>query len=151
MLAHFWECLQIASGKIPEFHGAYVGVATLLVARFYNKLAKIKPEEISKKAIDKEEIYGLSGILAPAMRKLNKGSNIPSLEKVKTNWQKIKNIILAYPGPEEIFEALKEAGSPTTTAEVVISDDLKRRGWISHPFIRNRFTLTRLMSHYNLI
>ena len=40
MLVHFWECWELASGRIPDFHGAYVGVATLLVLEQYREFLK---------------------------------------------------------------------------------------------------------------
>ena len=35
ILAHYWECIELLEGKIPNFHGEDVGVATLLTLREY--------------------------------------------------------------------------------------------------------------------
>jgi glycerol-1-phosphate dehydrogenase [NAD(P)+] len=150
MLAHFWECWEIASGKIPNFHGAYVGVATLIVSEFYRKLSKADPEQFLKQETNTEEIFALSGALAGEMRKINQESKRLESDVVKEKWTEIRKIILVQPSPEEIKLALLDAGAPTTPAEVGVNEDLMNRSWLAHPFFRNRFTLTRLFSHYRI-
>jgi glycerol dehydrogenase-like iron-containing ADH family enzyme len=142
-----WECWEIASGKIPNFHGAYVGVATLIVSEFYQKLSKADPEQFLKQETNMEEIFALSGALAGEMRKINQESKRFESDVVKEKWTEIRKIILAQPSPEEIKLALLDAGAPTTPAEVGVNEDLMNRSWLAHPFFRNRFTLTRLFSH----
>ena len=44
MLSHYWEMDYIARGLNPIHHGVQVGVATPVIARFFEKLADILPE-----------------------------------------------------------------------------------------------------------
>ena len=44
MLSHFWEMDYIARGLDPNHHGIQVGVATTVIARFFEELADILPE-----------------------------------------------------------------------------------------------------------
>ena len=44
MLSHFWEMDYIARGLNPNHHGIQVGVATPIIARFFEELADILPE-----------------------------------------------------------------------------------------------------------
>ena len=44
MLSHFWEMDYINRGLTPIHHGIQVGVATVVIARFFEELADILPE-----------------------------------------------------------------------------------------------------------
>ena len=44
MLSHFWEMDYINRGLTPIHHGIQVGVATVVIARFFEELAEILPE-----------------------------------------------------------------------------------------------------------
>lgn len=44
MLSHYWEMDYIAKGCNPNHHGIQVGVATVIIARFFEELADILPE-----------------------------------------------------------------------------------------------------------
>lgn len=59
MLSHFWEMDFIARGKNPNHHGIQVGVATPVVARFFEELEDILPEGTKEKCPPHEEIERL--------------------------------------------------------------------------------------------
>lgn len=44
MLSHFWEMDYIARGLNPNHHGIQVGVATPVIARFFEEMADLLPE-----------------------------------------------------------------------------------------------------------
>ncbi len=46
LLSHFWEMDYIARGLNPNHHGIQVGVATPVIARFYEELKDELPEEL---------------------------------------------------------------------------------------------------------
>ncbi len=59
MLSHFWEMDYIARGLNPNHHGIQVGVATPIIARFFEELADILPEETGALCPPHEEIEAL--------------------------------------------------------------------------------------------
>lgn len=59
MLSHFWEMDYIARGLNPNHHGIQVGVATPVIARFYEELADILPEGTGELCPHHEEIEAL--------------------------------------------------------------------------------------------
>ena len=59
MLSHFWEMDYIARGLNPNHHGIQVGVATPVIARFYEELADILPEGTGELCPPHEEIEAL--------------------------------------------------------------------------------------------
>lgn len=59
MLSHFWEMDYIARGKNPNHHGIQVGVATPVIARFFEELSDVLPEGTKEKCPPHEEIESL--------------------------------------------------------------------------------------------
>ena len=59
MLSHFWEKDYIARGLNPNHHGIQVGVATPIIARFFEELADILPEGTGALCPSHEEIEAL--------------------------------------------------------------------------------------------
>ena len=59
MLSHFWEMDYIARGLNPNHHGIQVGVATPIIARFFEELADILPEGTGALCPPHEEIEAL--------------------------------------------------------------------------------------------
>lgn len=59
MLSHFWEMDYIARGLNPNHHGIQVGVATPIIARFFEELADILPERTGALCPPHEEIEAL--------------------------------------------------------------------------------------------
>lgn len=59
MLSHFWEMDQIARGESPLHHGIMVGVATPVIARFYEEMEEYLPEGTKELCPSHEEIEAL--------------------------------------------------------------------------------------------
>lgn len=59
MLSHFWEMDYIARGLNPNHHGIQVGVATPVIARFFEELKDILPEGTGSLCPSHEEIENL--------------------------------------------------------------------------------------------
>lgn len=59
MLSHFWEMDYVAKGLNPNHHGVQVGVATPIIARFFEELEDILPEGTKELCPSHEEIEAL--------------------------------------------------------------------------------------------
>lgn len=59
MLSHFWEMDYIARGLNPNHHGIQVGVATPVIARFFEELEDILPEGTKELCPSADEIKAL--------------------------------------------------------------------------------------------
>lgn len=59
MLSHFWEMDYVARGLNPNHHGVQVGVATPIIARFFEELEDILPEGTKELCPSHEEIEAL--------------------------------------------------------------------------------------------
>lgn len=59
MLSHYWEMDYIARGLTPIHHGTQVGIATPIIAEFFEELADILPEGTGALCPKREEIEAL--------------------------------------------------------------------------------------------
>ena len=59
MLSHFWEMDYIARGLNPNHHGVQVGVATPVIARFFEEMEDLLPEGTKEWCPSHEEIEAL--------------------------------------------------------------------------------------------
>ena len=59
MLSHFWEMDSVERGVNPNHHGIQVGVATPVIARFYEELEDLLPEGVKDLCPPHEEIEAL--------------------------------------------------------------------------------------------
>lgn len=147
ILSHFWECKKLLDGKISDFHGKKVGVATLLIMEEYERLANIDKVRAHKEKVDWEEVKSIYGPLYPEVEKLNFPVNIvdgiePS--SIDDNWDKIKKIVKSVPSLSEIKDAMQRAGCAMTTKDIDVSDKLREEGLAFHPYMRARLSLYRL-------
>ena len=147
ILSHFWECKKLLEGKLSDFHGRKVGVATLLIMDRYADLLKKEKVTAKKEVIDWADVYANYGELSPEVEKLNTPDTItdgidPKL--IEEKWTEIRKIIASVPSKEEIYNAMVKAGAATTTEEIAVTDELKAQGLKYHPYMRRRLSLYRL-------
>lgn len=147
ILSHFWECKKLLDGKLSDFHGKKVGVATLLIMKEYSKLYQKKKVKAKREVVDWEDVYLHYGDLKDEVIKLNTPDTITDSIDPKTiqeNWDKIREIIASVPSYEQILDAMKRAGCATTCEEIEVSKELEQEGLKYHPFMRRRMSLRRL-------
>ena len=147
ILSHFWECKKLLEGKLSDFHGKKVGVATLLIMEQYGELLK-KERIVAKKEItDWEDVYANYGALKDEVIKLNTPDTITDdidPKKIENNWGKIREIISSVPSCEQIRNAMKLAGCAITVEDIKVSQELKEQGLKYHHYMRRRLSLRRL-------
>jgi len=148
IISHFWESKKWEKGIISDYHGKKVGVATLMVAKTYHKMALLESIKAHKENINWEEVKAAYGEnLAPGMMKLNNPNVIDGVDpKVfEEKWQEIRQIIKEeLPSYEELLRLFKLAGAATTIEEISVSPELCRLAYTYHPFMRHRISLMRL-------
>lgn len=147
ILSHFWECKKLLDGKLSDFHGKKVGVATLMIMREYAEIYKIEKVKAHAEKVDWEDVYFHYGKLKDEVIKLNSPDTITdgiAPEVIENNWQKIREIIASVPTAEEIYDAMKRAGCATTPEEIAVGSELAEEGFEYHPYMRRRLSLLRL-------
>ena len=147
ILAHFWECMELVEGMTPNYHGTDVGVATLLVLREYERLAKLPAVHARREDPDWDAIYRDYGPLAPDVRRLNTPDTIvdgidpAALERA---WPEIRTIVRSVPTANEIESAMRIAGCPCRPEEIGKSPEFVAKAMTLHPYMRRRLSLLRL-------
>ena len=147
IMAHYWECLELLEGKIPNYHGEDVGVTTLIMLNYYNELAKKQTVRAHREVTDWDEVYGVYGPLAEDVRRLNTPDTITDPidpADIEKNWDKILDIIHSVPSYEECLTAMKQAGCKTTIEEVGKDRAFVAQSFLYHPYMRRRLSLRRV-------
>ena len=147
ILAHFWECMELLEGKTPNYHGVDVGVATLMVLQYYEKLAQLRQVTAHPEVCNWNEIYSIYGELALDVRRLNTPDTITAgldPRKIETCWPEIRRIVHAAPSYDAVLAAMKTAGCITTPGAAGLDPALVTIGFRFHPYMRRRLSLKRV-------
>lgn len=147
ILAHYWECIELLEGKIPNFHGEDVGVATLLTLREYEALAGRETVTAHPEVNDWDAVYRAYGPLAGAVRKLNTPDTITDgidPRVIEEKWPEIRAIVRSVPDYDACYRAMKAAGCKTTIAEIGKDPAFVAESLLYHPYMRRRLSLRRV-------
>ena len=147
ILSHYWECMELLEGKIPNYHGEDVGVATLMMLEYYNKLAQLETVTAHKEINDWADIYTSYGALAEDVRRLNTPDTITDSidpKDVERLWPEIVRIIRSVPDYETCLQAMKLAGCKTTIEEIGKDPAFVAKSFRYHPYMRRRLSLRRV-------
>ena len=147
ILAHYWECIELLEGKIPNFHGEDVGVATLLTLREYEALASRETVTAHSEVNDWDAVYRAYGPLAGDVRQLNTPDTITDgIEPrvIEEKWPEIRAIVRSVPDYDACYRAMKAAGCKTTIAEIGKDPAFVAESLLYHPYMRRRLSLRRL-------
>ncbi len=147
IMAHFWECMELLDGKTPNYHGEDVGVTTLMILQYYEKLAQLPQVTAHPEVCNWDEIYSIYGALAPDVRKLNTPDTITDgidPRRIEACWPEIRQIVRSVPSYEACLAVMRQAGCKTTIREVGKDPDFVRVSFRFHPYMRRRLSLKRV-------
>ena len=147
IMAHYWECLELLEGKVPNYHGEDVGVCTLIILKYYNELIKKETIRAHKEQNDWDEIYAAYDVLADDVRKLNTPDTITDVidpRLLEERWPEIVKIVRSVPDFEQCLSYMKKAGCKTTIEEVGKSREFVAKSFLYHPYMRRRLSLRRI-------
>jgi len=147
IMAHFWECMDLLDHKIPNYHGEDVGVTTLIILRYYEKLAGLTEVHAHRERNNWDEIYRVYGALAEDVRKLNTPDTITDPidpREIERRWPEIVSIIRSVPSYQDCLDAMKRAGCKTTPEEVGRDRPFVELSFRYHPYMRRRLSLKRV-------
>ena len=156
LISHYWDMTAATEGRVEGFHGAQVGVATLVSAALYEFLCTLSPETIDidrlvstrLSAFEEQDTvaarHGVFGKLAAAelaAKRLDDNDYRRELEFVVANWKYIWESLGMLKPAARIREVLQKAGCPTTVRALGLTDDHLRRGFLYAREIRGRYTV----------
>lgn len=147
IMAHFWECMELLEGKTPNYHGEDVGVSTLMILRYYERLAQLPQVSAHPENCCWEDIYRVYGALADDVRALNTPDTITDgidPRRIEALWPEICRIVRSVPSYTDCLHAMRQAGCKTTLAEIGKSPAFAACGFQYHPYMRRRLSLKRV-------
>ncbi|WP_248930330.1 sn-glycerol-1-phosphate dehydrogenase [Paenibacillus hamazuiensis] len=164
-LSHYWEMTYLREKRRALLHGAKVGVAAVLMAERYARLAAMSRDEALERlrtkpqpdrAHDERLIRAAYGAIAPQVIAENfpaaAGAAAPTddgsfAQRLAERWDAVMAIAGRVPSPERMAAWLTQAGGHARPEELGIAPDLLAESLENAIFVRNRFTVLRLMRH----
>jgi glycerol-1-phosphate dehydrogenase [NAD(P)+] len=159
-LSHYWELKLLQENRPAILHGAKVGIACVLVARFYEKIRQLTREQAIEllKATsmpDREQevqrirsVYGAIAerVIAEQAPYLDMSEDAYSLlkRKVIDHWGEIQEIAANVPASEELADLLRQVDGPTDAGMIGLGDQEVALGIEYAHYLRDRFTVIKL-------
>ena len=152
-ISHFVGMKQLADGKISDFHGKKVGVATLELVRIYNKLAEFTPKFTPYRA----DIDLVIDAYGKRHAEFIIQANVPSIaqevgvEKLKKYWKNIQSIIREeLPTYTELLSIMQRACAATKFSDIGVDEHLRELSLKYHHFMRKKVVLTGILLLTNI-
>ena len=159
-ISHIWDMRGLAFGTKTDFHGIQCGIGTLVAAKIYEQVKKVKPDR--EKALKyagnfdltewnsklREFIGGGAETMIKNEEKDHKYS-VPEhslrLEKIINNWDKILEVIDEELIPsKEIEKILDSIGAPKFCNEIGIEKEILPMTFYATKDVRDKYILSRL-------
>ncbi len=157
LVSHVLDMLAHARGELPDFHGAQVGVGTLVTAALYERLLAIEPAELDRGALDSvwergeallESCRGFYGAAFPSVAeqfRRKRGSREQASAEARAiaaRWDELRAAVRPFLMPaERIREILAAAGAKTSFAELGVEAATSRELLRTAHCVRSRFTV----------
>lgn len=167
LISHHWDMTAAEEHRIEGWHGAQVGVCTIVTAALYERLKAISPS-----SIDIERIIATRPSQTEILKQLlhrhgsrtdevsseyfQKYLSDDDLQKelvdIKSNWEAIWQMLDDILRPASfIRHILKKAGAPTTVQQLGLYPYHLTRSFIAARDIRNRFTVLDLAADLDVL
>ena len=159
-LSHYWEMKLLQENRPAILHGAKVGVACIIVTRFYEKvrqLSRAQAADMLQAAPLPDRDQDLYHIRSayPAIADKIIAEQKPFLElteaaygRLKQNivdhWASIQEIAAIVPSSQHLTHLLRQVGGPVTTGELGLSNAEVAMAVEYTHYFRNRFTVLKL-------
>ncbi len=147
IVVHIVECIELLDNIIPNLHGDDVGVSTLELLKYYNKLAELPSVTAEYENINWDEVYDFYGPFKNDIIAVNHPENIIdpiTPEKIQGLWGEIVKIIKSVPSYDECKCAMEKAGCKITVEDIGKDKNFFDNCVKYSPFMRKRLTLLRL-------
>ena len=147
IISHLLECVELRDGILPNYHGDDIGVATLKMLEYYNKLAEFDEIETQDEIVNWDDVFEFYGNMKDDIVSCNFPDNIiDGVDKnvLRQSWGKIVEIIKSVPSLEECRNAMMKAGCKMNVKEIGKDEKLFEKCIEYSPYMRKRLTLLRL-------
>lgn len=157
--SHYLETVPIQGVNRAALHGEKVGIATIQAAKYYpvfaQKLKRIYEENIPNQ-FDIARVKGYYAQYPESIVHAVEKENTPTIttrldrKLLKKNYEEILRIANKVPSPGSLAETLRAVDGYTDYSAIHMTDDQFRETMKICCYIRNRFTMLRLMCDFEL-
>ncbi len=165
-LSHFWEMAYLNRGQAQLLHGTKVGLATLLMAALYQKLAQLEPDfalarqkaasfSFASWAIQMKKVFAQG---ADVLLELEKATAMhdpatvrQNIDRIEANWPDLLDLASQVPPWQDIKAALAQAHGSTSLAQAGLDRQLVKDSLLYAQHMRQRYTILRLYSDLGLL
>lgn len=159
-LSHYWEMVLLQQRRRALLHGAKVGVATVMMAQRYASLrditaaeaaARLAQSQAPSRLADADRIRRAYGAMAEQVIAENfpaDGGVVDSealKARIAERWGDVQAIARAVPSPEQLTAWLGAAQGPVAPEQLGVEPELVEASLRDALFVRNRFTVLRLL------
>jgi len=167
LISHYFDMTAEEEGRVEFWHGSQVGVATIVTATLYERLAAVDPASIDVESLvagqpprseiehSMRERHGARAaeVAAEYLAKHKEGRALAEeLELVRDGWAELWRHLgeVLRPGAR-VREILAAAGAPTTVSQIGLTPGHLRRALLASREIRGRFTVLDLAAELGLL
>lgn len=159
-IAHHWEMMMLADQRHAALHGAKVGIASIIAARWYEAVRGMSQEEAAERLDARrrpdpegeiQNIRRTFGTLADeliptqqAFIALDEASFEALKHRVLESWQQVQEIAASVPTADQFTTWLRAVGGPLSASEVGLSQEEVHLAVEASHYMRNRFTINKL-------
>jgi glycerol-1-phosphate dehydrogenase [NAD(P)+] len=156
LISHHWDMTAAGENRIEGWHGAQVGVASIVMAQLYEQLQQIDPEQIDidrlaavrptvsqlkHQIVKRHGAWGEQAYLEFSKKYQHETGYKKELKYIVSNWKSIwKDLSMLKPATR-IRNILMNAGAPVTVKALGLTPDHLYNSFIAAREIRGRFTV----------
>jgi len=159
-LSHYLEMKLLRENRPAILHGAKVGVACILVARYYEQIRLLTRQQIAERLKaaalpDRaQEIQRIKAGYGPIAEQIV-AEQAPFLEmsqhsygllkqRIIDHWADILEIASTVPTSQELVDLTRKVGGPVNAKMIGLGEDEMALGLEYSHYLRNRFTILKL-------
>lgn len=159
-ISHYLEMKLVREGRKPVLHGAKTGMATVIVARYYQQIGAMSRAEAGRRlaearrpdrAQEIERIRLAYGSLTDSVV----AEQAPFLDwseadydrlkqRILDRWPEVQAVAAEVPSPAALTDLLQRAGGAADPAALGLGDEEMALAEVYGHYVRNRFTAMKL-------
>jgi len=159
-ISHYLEMKLVREGRKPVLHGAKTGMATVIIARYYQQMREMSRDEVAQRlaasprpdrAAEIERIRFAYGDLTDAViaeqapfLDWSDGDYDRLKQRILDRWPEVQSVAAEVPTPEALTDLLQRAGGTADYRALGLGDDEMTVAEEYGHYVRNRFTAMKL-------
>jgi len=159
LLSHFLDMREPITGRVPELHGLQVGMGILLSTACYSRLAKLRPENLPRRAAElfektSAEIPIIWGNTAEEVSKQfqDKREILLSFDElVPQHWESLQKLFSLVRPPQYFSDLFTRVGTPFTLEAFRLDQEEFVLAARNSRAIRNRITVLDFAAHCEVL